>query len=95
MVEIIQPSQQTIEVPLNGAVTVEVSAHDADFALGGVWLHAERDGQALVREALLAGKPQSEFRGQYVLSPEALGLRVGDEATFWPYLRDQDTLARP
>ncbi|MBX7167257.1 MAG: hypothetical protein K1X74_13085 [Pirellulales bacterium] len=90
-IEIVEPVQESFDVPVNGEAPVTVSARDKDFALRSVWLYVEKHGQTLAREALLSEtspRGTAEFRGQYVLRPEALGLRPGDEALVFAEARD-------
>ncbi len=87
-IEIIQPTVDEIEVPINASVDVELKARDRDFRLSNVTIHARRQGQVLLRQELLKDSHDGEFTGTYRLRPSELGLKLGDEVVFWADARD-------
>ena len=93
VVQILRPTQRTIELPLNRSQLIEVRAVDPDFKLTRVQVAARTRGRNLFRESLLATERpsqwhQGQFHATYELQPQALGLRVGDVVEYLAVAED-------
>jgi hypothetical protein len=95
-IEILTPSRQRIELPVDRRLPIEIRAIDPDFGLTGIQMRAVAGGDDLLTETLLE---DSEGRiGQvvtnYELEPWMHGLRPGDTLTFWAVASDNRVSAR-
>src|SRR5205814_7993009 len=77
-IQFVAPKKDEIDLPLNGAVDLEIVANDPDFGLRTVKLSAAVKKQPLVDKLLL----DEVWRGQWVkkfrFEPRRLGLKPGD-----------------
>ncbi|MFZ5830210.1 MAG: hypothetical protein ACOY3P_08980, partial [Planctomycetota bacterium] len=88
LIEIVEPQQPEIMIPLDGEVVIRATAEDPDFALRQMVLRAEAAGSDLKLPPLLSqpapGKAYNgKFDGHYVLRPGELELKPGTEVTYW------------
>jgi hypothetical protein len=100
-VELVSPKDQEVAIPENGQLEIQVRAVDPDFALRRVAIKAERRKEALRIAPLLdrprPGEPhKGEYTGKYLFEPSRLGLKSGDQVTYWiegednKYLSDEE-----
>ncbi len=85
-VAILDPSGD-IERPANAIVPLLYKARDPDFRISFVTLRVERDGKPLLDVPLFEGKQQVVL-DQYRWELQPLGLKAGDEVTFFVEARD-------
>lgn len=95
-IEILTPTSQRIELPVDRRQAIEVRAIDPDFGLTSIELQAVAGGEQLLSETLFA---DSEGRtGQVVktfqIEPWMLGLRPGDTFNFWAAAEDNRVAVR-
>ncbi|HTU24563.1 MAG TPA: hypothetical protein VMF30_04150, partial [Pirellulales bacterium] len=96
-IQVLAPKQEEVEVPLNGSLACEISAHDPDFALARVSLVGQPTGGQPFEKSLLDatakdGKPwQGQFHRKLTLTPQRLGLKVGDVLEYWAWAEDNKT----
>jgi collagen type III alpha len=94
-IEIVEPHQEgTVNVPLDGQLTIRVRALDPDYALRRITLHgAINDSEIDLRGSLLERPKPDEavvgsFEGKYTFSPAKLHLKEGDEVRYWATAAD-------
>jgi hypothetical protein len=96
-IEFLAPKRDEIEVPLNGTLRCEVSAHDPDFALArvalvGQWAAGKPFERPLLEDPSKSGQPwQGQFHKKLSLVPQKLGLKVGDVLEYWAFAEDNKT----
>lgn len=91
-VAILAPEREEVSVPLDGQVTIELRAHDPDFALSGVRLKAKTDRGQVLDENLLTEAPhQGPFTTKYQFIPSKLGLKPGDTVAYQAVAADNKT----
>ena len=83
-VQILAPTQKRIELPENGSLPMEVRAIDPDFGLTAISLHGQAGGKQVLKADLLPadGTSPPQAVAKYVLRPQELGLKVGDELLY-------------
>ncbi len=89
-IEILTPTAQRIEVPVDRRQEIEVRAIDPDFGLTNIGLQAMAGNEQLLSETLFAdsqGRTGQVVR-TYQLEPWMLGLRPGDSFNFWATAED-------
>lgn len=79
--------ERDIEVPANAVVPLLVEARDPDFELGPITLEAQQQGKTILRDTLSQGQ-QPAVRLAHDLALKPLGLKAGDELTFWLEAQD-------
>ena len=79
-IEWIQPTENTVELPVNGKLRIETRAVDRDFAIQRVELHADQRGKKMVGEELLdsSRSKDDQHLGKYTFVPGEHGLQPGD-----------------
>ncbi len=79
-IEWIQPTENTVELPVNGKLRIETRAVDRDFAIQRVELHADQRGKKIVGEELLdsSRRKDDQHLGKYTFVPGEHGLQPGD-----------------
>ena len=79
-IEWIQPTENTVELPVNGKLRIETRAVDRDFAIQRVELHADQRGKKMVGEELLdsSRRKDDQHLGKYTFVPGEHGLQPGD-----------------
>lgn len=81
-IQFVLPKKDEIDLPLNGAVDLEVVANDPDFALRRIKLSAA-SGKGPLKDVMLLDEVR---RGQFVrkirFTPGKLGLKVGDVVVY-------------
>jgi len=82
------PEEEVIDVAVDEQVTIEVEAHDPDFAVRDVVLLGEVEGQQVLREILLKKNHTGRFVKQYRFTPEDLELKVGSILEYWATAAD-------
>ena len=96
-IQFLAPKRDEIDLPLNGTLVCEVSAHDPDFALARVALVGQAAAgqpfeRPLLDEPSKDGQPwQGQFRKKLTLVPQKLGLKVGDVLEYWAWAEDNKT----
>jgi hypothetical protein len=78
-----EPSERDIEVPLDGALLVETSSIDPDFALAKVELHGRVGEKEVLLRPLLEKSHAGQFVSKYELTPSKEGLKPGDVVDYW------------
>ncbi|WP_347244754.1 hypothetical protein [Thermogutta sp.] len=78
------PSENRVNVPVNGSLPLRIKAEDPDFGLQQIVLTVESLGKKVAQEVLL-DRPKGdahigEFSGEYLFVPSKLGLATGDVA---------------
>ncbi len=81
-IEFVAPSKDPFDVPVNGAVTLEVVANDPDFALGLVKVSLAQGDKPLADKLLLSDIRRGQFVGKYRFEPGRLDLKPGDVVTY-------------
>lgn len=81
-IELLQPAEEQINVPIDEPVQFELEARDPDFALKSVALIGETAEGQQIKEVLLSRQHQGRYVGQLQKTPQELGLQVGDQ---WEY----------
>ncbi|MGB4727317.1 MAG: hypothetical protein WBH86_07925 [Thermogutta sp.] len=80
----LEPKEEEVNLPVNGALPLRIRAVDPDFGLRHVTLEIEAASSPVAKEGLLekpSGESHSgEFQGEYLFSPKKLNLAVGDVA---------------
>lgn len=76
------PQEESLDVRLDQVVAIECEARDPDFALSKVRLRGQTGGRDVLDQQLLKveGKQVTTF---YKLTPNAAGLKAGDELEYW------------
>ena len=96
-VQILAPTERRIEVPENSSRPIEVRAVDPDFELTRLALVGEVNGKQVLAEELLKanadGKPAPQAVAKYVVVPQRLGLKAGDELVYVATAADNRTNA--
>jgi hypothetical protein len=90
-VEIVAPREDVLDVRLDEALTIEVGAHDPDFALADVRLHGEVAGRQAMDERLLKSEPVRRYSTRYKFTPNEHSLRAGDTVHYWISVSDTRT----
>ncbi|MEX2113669.1 MAG: hypothetical protein WD845_10815 [Pirellulales bacterium] len=81
-ISFVAPTNDPIDVPVNGALTLEVVAIDPDFALGLVKLSIAQGEKPLADKLLVSDTHRGQFVGKYRFEPQVLGLKPGDLVTY-------------
>ncbi len=87
-VQFLAPKTNEVEVPLNSALALEITAGDPDYALSAVTLAGTLRGRPLVKQPLLDEVRTGQFVAKPRLSPKKLGLAVGDVLEYWAWAED-------
>lgn len=93
IVRLVDPPDDEMRLPWDGAIDLRLSAEDPDFGLRRVALRAERDGRSLPIPSLLE-RPRPEaahegrFEGAYRFEPSTLGLEPGQVIVCWGEAED-------
>ncbi|MCC7476055.1 MAG: hypothetical protein IT425_11720, partial [Pirellulales bacterium] len=87
-VEIRQPLESVIDVPLDGCALIELGASDPDFALAAVRLRGLVGQRECVNVSLLETEHRGRFHRKFELMPRAHGLKVGNVLTYWVEAQD-------
>ncbi|REK11399.1 MAG: hypothetical protein DWQ37_14030 [Planctomycetota bacterium] len=87
-IQFVQPKRDSIDVPQNASVDLEVVANDPDFALSRVMLSARRGGKNVVDTPLLEETWRGQFVKKYRFRPQKLGLEAGDVIEYWATAAD-------
>ena len=92
-VALVDPPEESIQLPENGSLELKIRAEDPDFALREVTLRAERAGKGLPIRPLLSrlssAKPhEGPFEGTMLFEPAKLDLKAGDQVTYWAEAKD-------
>ncbi len=89
-VEILQPRQAEIDLPINGRQIIEVRGIDPDFGLREMNLRMVSGGRELLAKQLhFSPEGQSgAVTTRFVFRPQAYRLRVGDQVVFWAVAAD-------
>jgi hypothetical protein len=87
-VELVEPTQAAVDVPLNGAAGITVRAEDPDFALDRVQLAFEQNDKPLREQVMLNERHEGPFAGAFVFKPQAWDLEVGDEVDYFAEAAD-------
>lgn len=91
-IEILQPEDQTIDVPENGSALVEMRAIDPDFALSRVGLKLTLGGQEIADKSLLDAKGQpAQSTSKFRFRPKDFDLKAGAEVAWWGTVADNRT----
>jgi hypothetical protein len=79
-IEWLLPTEDTVELPVNGRLGIETRAIDRDFSIQRVELLVDHKGATIVGEELLdsSRRKDDQHLGKYNLIPESLGLQPGD-----------------
>ena len=97
-IELLSPKQEEVAIPENGQLEIRLRAVDPDYALRRVALKADRKKESL-RIAPLLDRPRpgdphkGEFVGVYLFQPSRLGLKAGDQVTYWGEAEDSKYLS--
>ncbi len=90
-IRLIVPEEETSDVRLDQEIRIEVEASDPDFALGEVRLVGQVQGEERLGRVLLSQNHTGRFTGGAKITPQELGLRVGDVLEYWAEARDNRT----
>ncbi len=82
-VEFVNPQKSQLDVPVNRAVVLELTANDPDFALRRVTIGATAGKRQVVDRALLDEERRGTFVGKFRFSPSKFGLNAGDVVEYW------------
>lgn len=79
--EVLEPGQTQLQVPVNGALPVRVRALDPDFRITAIRMIGLHKGKSILHEDLVLDQPlgTGNVVGQFVFRPESVGLQTGDE----------------
>jgi hypothetical protein len=77
-IQFVLPKKDEIDLPLNGAVDLEVVANDPDFALRRIKLSTAGDNRPLKDVMLLDEVRRGQFVRKIRFTPGKLGLKAGD-----------------
>ncbi len=84
-VTIIDPARREISIPVNQRLPVQVEASDLDFDISAIDLHVDTQGRNVLdpdmKKTFTDGSQR--VRARYFISPQDLGLEVGDKAVFF------------
>jgi hypothetical protein len=81
-IQFVAPKKDEIDLPLNGAVDLEIVANDPDFALRGVKLSAARGDEPLFEKMLLNEIWRGQLVKKFRFEPLKLGLKAGDQIAY-------------
>ena len=81
-IQFVLPKKDEIDLPLNGAVDLEVVANDPDFALRRIKLSTASDKRPLKDVMLLDEVRRGQFDAQIRFTPGKLGLKAGDVVVY-------------
>ena len=89
-VEILDPTQNRITIPVSGRRKIEVRAVDPDFGLSRLMLRAVAGGTNVLEEMLFedAGGRRGQTIATYDFVPLRLGLTANDKVTYWAVAED-------
>jgi hypothetical protein len=92
-VQLLEPKQQEVSLPVNDRLNIQVRAADPDFGLRRVTLRAQQGDKSLPIAPLLDQRAterakQGEFTGTYAFEPTRLGLKPGDLVEYWAEAED-------
>jgi len=95
-VELIDPPEEPVQLPVGGVLPLKIRAEDPDFALREVTVRAVLGDRSLPIRPLLRTRPpspphQGAFEGVYRFEPARLGLKSGDEVVYWAEAKDNKT----
>lgn len=81
-IQFVSPNRDEVELPIDGAIDLEVVANDPDFALANVKLLMAK-GDKRAEEKLLNATWRGQFVKKYHFQPSKLRLAVGDTIEYW------------
>jgi len=87
-VQLVEPQQTEVQVPVNGKLPIKTLAEDPDFGLRRVVLRVQHDDGRNLRIVPLLEKPKPEkawqgpFSGLYTFEPARLGLKSGNRVQY-------------
>ena len=81
-IQFVLPKKDEIDLPLNGAVDLEVVANDPDFALRRIKLSTANDKRPLAEVVLLDEVRRGQFVRKIHFTPGKLGLKAGDVVVY-------------
>ena len=87
-IQFVAPKQDELDLPLGGAVNLEIVANDPDFALRRVQLSATSGKEPLLDKRLLDETRPGQFGKKIRFEPLKLGLKVGDVVEYWAAAED-------
>ncbi len=87
-IELIEPTEELLDVGLQEEVSIGVEARDPDFALHNLAVLGEVAGERVMKESLLSTDHTGRFSGKLKIVPEELGLREGDVMEYWAAAAD-------
>lgn len=82
-IQLLAPTEETIDVALSDEVTIEVEARDPDYAVRNVAILGEVNGERVLKRSLLAEDRTGRFVGNTKIVPEDLNLKPGDVLEYW------------
>ncbi len=82
-IQFVAPNREEIELPLDGAVVLELVAIDPDFALASVKLSAVKGNDTVIEVNLLNETWRGQFVKKYRFQPGKLKLAVGDTVEYF------------
>ncbi len=92
-ISIVRPGQNSIDLPINGTLPIEIHAADIDYEISDVQLVIDQRGNRMLDQTLQL--PQDRFSQQvisrYDLHPATLNLEVGDQVVFFAKALDNRT----
>ncbi len=83
-IEVLEPSQTKLQVPVNGTLRVNARALDPDFRITAIRMIGLQKGKTIVNQNLVLDQPAGvgNVLGSFDFRPEAVGLAPGDEVIF-------------
>ncbi|MDG2471178.1 MAG: hypothetical protein P8M80_17980, partial [Pirellulaceae bacterium] len=97
-IEVVQPKEKTVEVPLDQTSKIEITAVDPDYRLTRIQLMGDCKGSRLFDKDLLRTQSDDGRVGKQVVqfdfSPVQFGLKPGDEVVLFASAEDNRCMGR-
>ncbi len=89
-IEVLEPTENKLQVPVNGKLSIKARALDPDFKISAIRLVAMQKGKVILEQNLPLDHPAGvgNVHGQFRLRPNALSLQPGDEIVFHLVAKD-------
>ncbi len=93
-IEVLNPIQNSIRLPVNETLLIDVRATDIDYGISSIELEMQNNGSNLFRKQKLplrSEEGKKRVRGQFQFTPERFFLRVGETVLFTATASDNRT----
>lgn len=83
-IEVLEPSQAKLQLPINGKLTIKARALDPDFRIAAIRMIGVQKGREIIQQNLVLDQPSGvgNVHGRFDFRPEAFNLQPGDDVVF-------------